>query len=491
MMPTQGWKSLALALISPVSARSQDKRSAGRTMEGKKMASERRRLRRLARVIGFFSGAVLLGAFMCTGTASAQCGPTGPISVKNTACGTAALASVTTGKSDSAFGHYTLNLNTKGSYNTATGADALRNNNAGIDNTANGAYALEFNTRGIDNTASGFGALQLNTTGGSNTASGVDALYNNATGAANTASGVDALWLNTTGGGNTASGFFSLRFNSTGNNNTASGSGALYSNNTGNDNTASGDNALYSNNAGNDNTASGFQALGSNTTGGNNIGLGYFAGSNIVTGSNNIDIGGAGTTYESNTIRIGTDGTQSATYIAGISTAQVTGNVVEVNSNGQLGIAMSSAHYKRDIRDMGGASAGLMKLRPVTFRYKNDPSGTLQYGLVAEEVARVYPELVTRDSEGKLQSVRYLEFTALLLNELQKRANQLQTQARETQELAQRLETEDRQLAAQQREIDALKRKDATIDALSARLAVLEQQARTAEPEGFGSLARK
>jgi hypothetical protein len=137
---------------------------------------------------------------------------------------------------------------------------------------------------------------------------------------------------------------------------------------------------------------------------------------------------------------------------------------------------------------MGAASTGLMKLRPVSFRYKDDPSDTLQYGLVAEEVARVYPELVTRDTDGKLQSVRYLEFTALLLNELQKQNNELQKQAKETR---QRLETKDRQLAAQQREIDALKQQNASINVLSERLAALERQAHTANLQELRSLASK
>jgi hypothetical protein len=143
---------------------------------------------------------------------------------------------------------------------------------------------------------------------------------------------------------------------------------------------------------------------------------------------------------------------------------------VVVSSTGQLGIATSSARYKHDIRDMGGASAGLMKLRPVSFRYKNDPTGTLQYGLVAEEVERVYPELVVHGTDGKVQSVRYLEFTALLLNELQKQTTKI---------------------AAQQREIDALKQKDASINVLSKRLAALEQQVRAATPQSLRSLASK
>ena len=176
------------------------------------------------------------------------------------------------------------------------------------------------------------------------------------------------------------------------------------------------------------------------------------AGTNIVAGSNNIEIGGVGPSDESNTIRIGFQGTQKKTFIAGISGTPVLGADVTVDGSGQLGVLPSSARYKRDIHDMGAASTGLMKLRPVSFRYKDDPSDTLQYGLVAEEVARVYPELVVHGTDGKVQSVRYLELTALLVNELQK-------QAKETQELAQRLETKDQQLAAQQRKIDALNKR--------------------------------
>jgi Chaperone of endosialidase len=203
----------------------------------------------------------------------------------------------------------------------------------------------------------------------------------------------------------------------------------------GNSNTASGDYALALNISGNHNSANGDYSLYNNTTGKSNIGLGYNAGNNIVTGSNNIDIGGAGPGDESNTIRIGHNNTQSATYIAGISGTGVTGSIVEVTSSGQLGVVLSSARYKRDIHDMGGTSAGLMKLRPVAFRYKNGSSATLQYGLVAEEVERVYPELVTRGSDGKVQSVRYLEFTALLLNELQKQASENKELSRENREL--------------------------------------------------------
>jgi hypothetical protein len=278
------------------------------------------------------------------------------------------------------------------------------------------------------------------------------------TSAQNTACGTGALLSNTTGAKDSAFGYNALDFNTTGFRNTASGVGALQHNTMGGYNTANGTYSLYS-----------------NTAGGSNIGLGYQAGSNIVSGSNNIDIGNPGTGDESKTIHIGTQGTQRATYIAGISGSAVSStNLVCVSGSGQLGICTSSARYKRDIRDMGAASNRVMKLRPVVFRYRSDAKSQRQYGLIAEEVARVYPELVDYDPEGKPLTVRYLELNAMLLNELQK-------QAQETQELAQRLETKDRQLAAQQREIDAF----------SARLAALEQEARTGHPDSVGSLASK
>jgi len=190
-------------------------------------------------------------------------------------------------------------------------------------------------------------------------------------------------------------------------------------------------------------------------------------------------------------------------------TVNSNGVPVLVDSTGKLGVMLSSARYKRDIRDMGGASANLMKLRPVSFRYKNDPSGTLQYGLVAEEVARVYPELVAYDHDGKPLTVRYQELNAMLLNEVQKQARDNKELSQENRELRaedRELRSEDRELrsqvaqireaqarehAAQQREIDALKQKDVSINALSERLAMLEQQVRTATPQGLSSLASK
>jgi hypothetical protein len=148
-------------------------------------------------------------------------------------------------------------------------------------------------------------------------------------------------------------------------------------------------------------------ALENNTTGGGNIAVGAAAGGAITTGSNNIDIGNVGFATDAKTIRIGTKGTQTRAIIAGIVNSPILGLPVVVNGNGRLGIQASSARFKRDIHDMGEASERLMKLRPVTFRYKEDPAGTVQYGLVAEEVAQVYPELVSYGEDGKPLSVSY------------------------------------------------------------------------------------
>jgi hypothetical protein len=340
---------------------------------------------------------------------------------------------------------------------------------AGAQNTSLGTGALSSNTTGTNDTALGFDALFANTTGNSNIATGDSALASNTTGGNNTAIGSAALDRNTTGADNTATGFQSLNDNTSGADNTAIGFATLNVNKTGNDNTATGFAAL-NNSTGADNTATGFQALLNNTTGNNNIAIGSNAGSNLTSGSNNLDIGNPGVAGESNVIRIGTKGFQTRTFIAGISGNPVyVGSPVLVNANGRLGVAVSSARYKRDIRDMGEASGGLMKLRPVSFRYKQDPNGTLQYGLIAEEVARVYPELVTYGDDGKPQSVAYHVLPAMLLNELQKK---------------------DAQIVALQKQIESLQKKTALIDTLTARLRALEQQARTARPEHLAAATR-
>jgi len=314
---------------------------------------------------------------------------------------------------------------------------------------------------------------------------GFDALNSPTSGTGNTACGDAALQLNTAGAYNTASGFFALHTNTTGTWNTATGVVALDFNTTGSANTATGDDALMNNTTGWENTASGGDALGSNTTGFNNIALGYQAGYNLTTGSNNVDIGSLGVAAESNTIRIGTQNTQTDTFIAGIFGTPKIKKACEVvvESTGQLGCVKSSARYKRDIRDMGDASDKLMKLRPVTFRYKADSTGTQQYGLIAEEVEKVYPELVIDDTDGRAETVAYQILPAMLLNEVQK-------QARTDRRMARQLAQKDAQIAAMQRQVVALQKKNSEIDALSERINALEQQAREATPEHLASAMR-
>ena len=319
--------------------------------------------------------------------------PDGGYAGGNTAEGDVALFSLTSGSDNTANGLGALYSNTTGSSNTANGYAALFSNTNGFDNTAIGYAALDSNTMGNDNTANGFQALFHNITGKNNTANGSQALYSNTTGSANTASGVEALYSNT-GSGNTANGYVALDRNTTGTQNTASGYGAL------------------------DN----------NTTGNYNIGLGPGGGFNLTTGSNNIDIGNFGVAGESDKIRIGTEGTQTATFIAGISGETVTGTAVVVNSNGRLGVAPSSARFKDEIKPMDKASEAILALKPVTFRYKHelDPEGTPQFGLVAEEVEKVNPDLVARDADGKVYTVRYEAVNAMLLNEFLKEHRRVQ-----------------------------------------------------------------
>jgi hypothetical protein len=236
--------------------------------------------------------------------------------------------------------------------------------------------------------------------------------------AGNTAGGTGALQNTTTGGFNTADGLNALFSNTTGSNNTASGGFALFNNTTGDSNTASGLQALFNNTTGGFNTADGLNALFNNTTGSNNIAVGVGAGEFLTSGDNNIYLGNFGIAAESNTMRLGAS--QTNTFIAGVAGVPVNGSPVLIDpSTGQLGIQASSIRYKRDIQPMGRHSRGLFQLRPVIFRYKQDAQDERQYGLIAEEVAKVYPELVTRNAQGEVESVRYQELTPMLLNELQ------------------------------------------------------------------------
>jgi hypothetical protein len=368
---------------------------------------------------------------------------------QNTANGFAALFGNTTGIQNTATGYVALSSNTTGGQNTATGYGALNLNTIGSSNTANGFGALGSNTTGTNNTATGFGALNLNSTGGSNTANGFGALGSNTTGSSNTATGVGALSRNTTGPDNTANGLDALGSNTAGYHNTANGFQALSANTTGNYNTANGVQALYSNTTANDNTANGYQAL-FNNTGNSNIALGNSAGSNLTTGSFNIDIGNAGVAGDARKIRIGTVGTETVTFISGIHGVAVTGTAVVVSGSGQLGVAPSSARFKDAIKPMGNASKGILALKPVIFRYKKDidPDTIPQFGLVAEEVEKVNPDLVARDAEGKPYTVRYEAVNAMLLNEFLKEHQKVQDLEKQIETLTAGLQKVGAQLAA-------------------------------------------
>jgi len=325
-------------------------------------------------------------------------------------------------------------------------------------NTAEGTNALFSLTTGTGNTAIGFEALFSNTIGSENTANGGGALFHNMTGNFNTAMGVAALDTNTTGSFNTATGNNALISNTTGNNNTANGLQALYHNTIGGNNTANGEDALFINTTGSNNTATGFQALFGNRTGNGNIALGFGAGFNLTSGSNNIYIGNQGAT-ESNHIRIGTVGTQTATFIAGISGATVASGVgVIVGSNGRLGTVVSSERFKDDVKPMEKASEAILALKPVTFRYKHDldPDGIPQFGLVAEQVEKVNRDLVVRGEDGKVMTVRYEAVNAMLLNEFLKEHRQVEEQKAGLAEMKSVVSKQEELIAKQQRQIEAL-----------------------------------
>jgi hypothetical protein len=294
-------------------------------------------------------------------------------------------------------------------------------------------------------------ALYSNTTGFLNTAAGSEALFYNTTGYYNTATGGQALFFNH-GNDNTAMGYAALYSNSGGYDNTATGFNVLVSNTTGYQNTATGKHSLLSNTTGNDNTAAGFNALAGNTTGSSNTALGYQAGVNLTTGDNNIDIGNAGTAGESGVIRIGTTGTHTATFIAGVRGVPIgSGIPIGVSPNGQLGVRGSSQRFKEEIKPMEKASEAILSLKPVTFHYKKalDPSSVPQFGLVAEDVAKVDADLVACDADGKPLTVRYEEVNAMLLNEFLKEHKRVEQQQS-------KIEKQQAAIARQQKQIEAL-----------------------------------
>jgi hypothetical protein len=285
-------------------------------------------------------------------------------------------------------------------------------------NTAEGTKALFSLTTGSANTAVGWASLFSNTDGSFNTAAGAGALLLN-TSDENTAFGTAALLSNTTGTGNTAGGALTLFNNTIGVGNTANGGSALYNNSIGTSNTASGINALFHNTTGSFNTSIGTAALLSNTTGSSNIALGASAGNGVTTASNVICIG-------ANVFGADVSNTTWITNVYGVTTQSGTTAPVVVSDAGQLGTIASSERFKKDISTMEKASEAILSLRPVTFHYKTDTKGTPQFGLIAEEVAKVNPALVLPDKEGKPYTVRYDQVNAMLLNEFLKEHREVQ-----------------------------------------------------------------
>lgn len=422
-----------------------------------------------------FAVFLFAGSIACAVTPA----PNGGYGGHNTASGTSALFSLTNGIDNAGLGFQALYRTTTGNYNTGTGFRALFNNTMGSQNTANGINSLAGNVTGNSNTAVGANALYRNQNGNSNTALGVQALFSNTT-SNNTAVGYQALLSNTSGGTpsgsdqselgpNTAIGSQALLNNTTGSSNTAIGFKALSSittngfstavgyqaltasseccntafgykaltnNISGAINTATGDLAMYNNTSGSSNVALGFGALMNNisansctaigqtalvnATGDANIALGASAGSGITTGNHNIDVGNAGVAADSGVIRIGTSGVQTNCYIAGVFNSTEASTPVCVDSTGHLGVASSSRRFKKEIKPMDSVSESILSLKPVTFEYKDDRRATPQFGLIAEEVAKVNPDLIVRDNKGDIYTVRYDAVNAMLLNEFLK-----------------------------------------------------------------------
>jgi len=375
---------------------------------------------------GFVIATLLVWVGLLPNTEAVSPAPDGGYPGGNTAEGYNALLSLTAGTYNTAVGLFSLLSNQEGQFNTGVGAGALLANTA-HQNTAIGAGALLSNTAGVKNTANGAFALFGNTGGNSNTASGVGALFNNSTGFNNTAIGYNALLSNTTAG----------------------------------DNTAVGTTALFGNTTGEFNIAIGSQALRDNVTGDSNTAIGDSAGFNI-TGSGNVCIG-AGVN--------GVPGESNITRIRNVYESVATERAVYVTSDNRIGTLASSRRYKEQIKPMEKASETIRSLRPVSFRYKKeiDPAQPLCFGLIAEEVADVNPNLVTVDCEGKPETVRYEAINAMLLSEFIKQHKAFLEEHHKVEKL-------EATVSRQQKQIEALA---ADLETVSSRLELSNDESPT------------
>jgi hypothetical protein len=308
-------------------------------------------------------------------------------------------------------------------YNTAEGQNALFSLTTGVYNTAVGAFTLFGSTTGSGNTAVGINGLRNNVTGGFNTAVGLNALFTNngdptvGQGSDNCAVGAYALFANTTANNNTADGAFALSANNTGFGNTGIGSHALERNTVGGGNTAIGEAALNENTTGSFNTAVGTGAL-LVANGDSNTVVGSGAGGN-VGGANHVICIGQG---------VAGANVNNSCYVGSIWNQPGGSQPVYVNSDGKLGLQVSSRRFKDEIKPIGDASAVIYSLEPVTFRYKPEiePTRPRGFGLIAEDVEKLSPNLVTRGADGKVNSVRYDHVNAMVLNEFLKEHRKVQ-----------------------------------------------------------------
>lgn len=360
------------------------------------------------------------------------------------AVGTAAVSDGSLGAADVNAAQIQLRLNgycPSGTYIVTVAASGLiecRASTTGTSNVALGSQTLQ-SSSATGNTAVGEAALRANTTGSTNTAVGQAALLNATTAQQNVAVGTSALSSLTTGPNNTAVGLSALRSVEVGGNNVAVGFNALGTT-TSSSNTAVGYNAGSAVTSGASNVLIGNQAGLSVTTGIGNVAIGASAGTFVTAGSNNIHINNSGVHGDTSTIRIGAQGTQTRAFMAGVRdvTTATAAIPVLVSTTGQLGTVSSSRRYKDDIADMGEASRRLFDLRPVTFRYKQpmaDGSRPLDYGLIAEEVAEVFPELAVHSADGQIETVAYHKLPALLLNEVQQQQREIETLRADVEEL--------------------------------------------------------
>lgn len=377
-----------------------------------------------------------------------QSGPSGA-PLTNTGVGAGAFATgSSTGNHNTALGYRTLVANGSGVSNTAVGSNVLDLNATGSFNTAVGNDALGNNSAGSANTAVGYRTLGASK-GDSNTALGAHALEHNVANG-NTAAGRQALEDNTTGAENVAVGWLALGRNTTGSENTIIGVRAGGSNLTGTDNVAAGHFALGASEAGDGNTALGDSALAFLSSGDSNIAVGAAAGFPLRTGSRNIFVGSlASGQTENNTIRIGS-ALHLRTFVGGIrgvTTGENDAIAVVVDSEGQLGTISSSRRTKSDIAPLAAdVVQALHRLRPVQFRYRRafaDGATPIQYGLIAEEVQDVMPDLVALDASGRPETVKYHVLPSLLLADLQR--------------LERERAAQERVIAAQQRHLATLR----------------------------------